>query len=586
MLKLLLKSVRHYRWASILTPLLVTAEVAIETFIPFLMAAMIDKGITPGNLSYIRHLGVILLIMAGVSLFCGAASSWFSSVAAAGFAKNLRHDVFQNVQRFDFQNLDHFAIPSLVTRLTTDMTNVQTAYQIAIRIAVRAPLLLIFSMIMAFTTNVSMALVYVVVVPIMAVALFVIIRHAKPLFRQVFRKYDRLNQVVSENLRGIRVIKAFVRQQEETTKFESATKDIYDNYTKAQRLIALNTPLMTLMIDVTILVIAWLGAKMIVGGSLQTGQLVSLFSYTMSILFSLMMLSNIMNQLTVSQASGLRIAEVLREKPTIVQPDKPVETVADGRISLESVSFQYPEKAKAPALNHIDLTIQSGAFIGIIGETGSGKSTLVQLLPRLYDATSGMVRIGGVPVQDYDLKTLRDNVAIVLQNNQLFSGTVAENLRWGNAQATDAQVHQAAEIAQADDFIKAMPKGYDTELEQDGHNLSGGQVQRLTIARALLKQPKILILDNATSAVDVATEQQIRQGLKQLAPGMTKLVISQNVSSIAQADEIIVMADGQINGRGSHEQLLKQNAIYQNLNAAQQRQMPAVTPKKGGLGHG
>ncbi|WP_416353281.1 ABC transporter ATP-binding protein [Agrilactobacillus fermenti] len=569
MLRLLLRAVREYRKESILTPLLVTTEVAIETFIPFLMASIIDKGITPGNVNYIWRMGLLLIVMALASLSAGASSSWFSSHAAAGFAKNLRHDIFSNIQKFSFQNIDHFSSSSLVTRMTTDITNVQNAYQMTIRIAVRAPLLLIFSIMMAFSINAQMAMIYVVVVPILAISLYVIVHFAYPLFKLVFKRYDRLNQVVSENLRGIRVVKTFVREAEEKQKFEAASKDIYTVFSKAQRILSLNAPLMTFMINTTILVISWLGAQMIVGGQMQTGQLVSMFAYTNSVLFSLMMLSNIITQLSQSQASGQRIAEVLSEVPSIVDPKDPILAVTDGSVTFDNVSFAYSTVHKTPILQNINLQIPSGALIGIIGETGSGKSTLVQLLPRLYDATSGEVRVGGVPVQQYALAALRDNVAMVLQNNVLFSGTIKENLRWGNEQATDDEIIAAAKIAQADEFIQTLPAGYDTHIEQDGSNVSGGQKQRLTIARALLKNPKILIMDDSTSAVDTATEREIREAFRHEMPQMTKILISQRITSISEADQIIVMAHGKIDAIGTHQELMQTNVIYQALNQSQ-----------------
>jgi ATP-binding cassette subfamily B protein/ATP-binding cassette subfamily C protein len=580
MLKTLLTAVREYRRQSLLTPLLVALEVGIETFIPFLMAAIIDQGITPGRVDVIWRLGLILLAMSVVSLASGAASSWFSSHAAAGFSKNLRHDIFYNIQKFSFENIDHFSNSSLVTRMTTDITNVQNAYQMAIRIAVRAPLMLIFSIIMAFNINAQMATIFVVVVPILGVALYIIVHFAYPLFQKVFKRYDRLNQVVSENLRGIRVVKTFVREKEEINKFDTASSDIFSTYSKAQRLLALNAPLMTFMINTTILAISWIGGQMIVGNSMQTGQLVSMFAYAMSVLFSLMMLSNIITQLSLSQASGNRIVAVLNETATITDPKDPVMAVPNGTVDFENVSFYYAKKRKQPTLSNINLHIQNGALIGIIGSTGSGKSTLVQLLPRLYEANAGTVKVGGIPVQNYDLRTLRDNVAMVLQNNMLFSGTIKDNLRWGNPDATDAQMIAAAKLAQADDFIKELPQGYDTYVEQDGSNVSGGQKQRLTIARALLKQPKVLIMDDSTSAVDTATEQKIRDAFSHDLPDMTKILISQRIASISGADEIVVMDQGKINDIGTHSELLARNAIYQDLNKSQihASQDPDVNP--------
>lgn len=580
MVKILLKSVREYKWMSLLSPLLVTIEVMLETYIPFIMGNIIDYGITPGNLGYISSWGMVLVGLAVVSLIVGAGASWFSSHAAAGFAQNLRHDEFAQVQKFSFANIEHFSTASVVTRLTTDITNVQQAYQISIRIAFRAPLMFIFSMIMSFRVSQHMALIFAIVVPILAVVLYLIIHTAYPLFSHVFRRYDILNRVVNENLRGIRVIKTFDRQEEEINKFKDASNGIFTIFSKAQRLMSLNAPVMTFMINTTMLIVSWVGAQMIVGKSLETGQLVALFSYTMSILFSLMMLSNIITMLSVSQASANRIAAVLQEKPSIVDPAKPVTTVKDGSVTFDHVSMTYLH-AEHPSVADVSLQIKPGEFVGIIGATGSGKSTLVQLIPRLYDVTKGTVLVGDVDVRNYALRPLRDAVAMVLQNNTLFSGTIYENLRWGDPNATDAEVEKAAQMAQADSFVQEMPKKYDTYIEQGGSNVSGGQNQRLTIARALLKKPKILILDDSTSAVDTETEGKIMTALRTELPDMTKIMISQRITSIAQADQIIVMDDGQINGVGTHEELLKSNAIYRELNNSQQKDVQG-TIKEGG----
>ncbi|ERL64870.1 hypothetical protein L248_0474 [Schleiferilactobacillus shenzhenensis LY-73] len=561
---------REYKWMSLLSPVLVAIEVMLETYIPFLMGNIIDYGITPGNLAYIQKWGLVLVGLAVVSLVAGSGASWFSSHAAAGFAQNLRHDEFAQVQKFSFANIEHFSTASVVTRLTTDITNVQQAYQISIRIAFRAPLMFIFSMVMSFRVSPQMAGIFAIVVPILAVILYFIIHTAYPLFSRVFRRYDILNRVVNENLRGIRVIKTFDRQEEEINKFKDASNGIFTIFSKAQRLMAMNAPVMTFMINTTMLLVSWVGAQMIVGKTLETGQLVSLFSYTMSILFSLMMLSNIITMLSVSQASANRIAAILREQPSIVNPDNPITTVKDGSVDFADVSMSYLH-ASHPSLNDVSLHIAPGTFVGIIGGTGSGKSTLVSLIPRLYDVSSGTVSVGGTDVRRYDLRTLRDAVAMVLQNNNLFSGTIAENLRWGDANATDAEVQKAAAMAQADGFVQEMPKKYDTYIEQGGSNVSGGQKQRLTIARALLKKPKILILDDSTSAVDTETEGKIMTALRTELPNMTKIMISQRITSIAQADQIIVLNNGQINGIGTHEELLKSNAIYKELNESQQK---------------
>lgn len=576
MLHTLLKSVREYRLQTIVSPLLVVSESAIETFIPFLMAAIIDQGIRPGNLSVVIKVGVLLLLMSVVSLTFGAGASWVSSQAAAGFAKNLRHDIFSQIQTFSFQNLDHFATSSLVTRLTTDITNIQTAYQMLIRVAVRAPSMLLFSIIMAFLVSRQAGWLFVCVVPVLAIGLFWIVKKSRPLFRQVFRQYDKLNRVVRENLRGIRVVKTYGQQGAEISKFRQSAKEIAEVFAKAQRIVALNMPLMQFVISTTMLILSWLGAKLIVGKTLEIGQFVSLFTYSISILYSLNMLAMIFSQLSVSQASAERAVEVLETAPDIVAvPDAETE-VPDGSIDFEHVTFSYPG-TDDNQLNDINLHINSGAVVGIIGETGTSKTTLVSLIPRLYDVSSGVVRVGGKNVRQYALKTLRDQVAMVLQNTILFSGTVRENLKWGNPDATDEQLDQVLQQAQAKDFVAHLPAGWDTQIEQTGQNVSGGQRQRLTIARALLKQPKILILDNATSATDTQTEARIRQAFKQDLPNVTKLMITQRIGSIIDADQIIIMKRGGIEAIGTHDELMVSNQWYRQLYQAQQ--------KTGGNGH-
>lgn len=576
MLHTLLKSVREYRLQTIVSPLLVISESAIETFIPFLMAAIIDQGIRPGNLSVVIKVGVLLLLMSVVSLTFGAGASWVSSQAAAGFAKNLRHDIFSQIQTFSFQNLDHFATSSLVTRLTTDITNIQTAYQMLIRVAVRAPSMLLFSIIMAFLVSRQAGWLFVCVVPVLAIGLFWIVKKSRPLFRQVFRQYDKLNRVVRENLRGIRVVKTYGQQGAEISKFRQSAKEIAEVFAKAQRIVALNMPLMQFVISTTMLILSWLGAKLIVGKTLEIGQFVSLFTYSISILYSLNMLAMIFSQLSVSQASAERAVEVLETAPDIVAvPDAETE-VPDGSIDFEHVTFSYPG-TDDDQLNDVNLHINSGAVVGIIGETGTSKTTLVSLIPRLYDVSSGVVRVGGKNVRQYALKTLRDQVAMVLQNTILFSGTVRENLKWGNPDATDEQLDQLLQQAQAKDFVAHLPAGLDTQIEQTGQNVSGGQRQRLTIARALLKQPKILILDNATSATDTQTEARIRQAFKQDLPNVTKLMITQRIGSIIDADQIIIMKRGGIEAIGTHDELMVSNQWYRQLYQAQQ--------KTGGNGH-
>lgn len=570
MLHTLLKSVREYRIKTIISPLLVVSESAIETLIPFLMAAIIDQGIRPGNMSVVIKVGLLLLLMSLCSLILGAGASWFSSQAAAGFAKNLRHDIFSKIQTFSFKNLDHFATSSLVTRLTTDITNIQTAYQMLIRVAVRAPSMLLFSIIMAFLVSRQAGWLFVCVVPVLGIGLFWIVKKSRPLFRQVFRQYDKLNRVVRENLRGIRVVKTYGQQDAEVTKFRQSAKNIAQVFAKAQRIVAFNMPLMQFVISTTMLILSWLGAKLIVGKSLEIGQFVSLFTYSISILYSLNMLAMIFSQLSVSQASAERAVEVLETAPDIVALPNAATQVADGSIDFEHVTFSYPG-TDDDQLKDVNLHIDSGAVVGIIGETGTSKTTLVSLIPRLYDVSSGVVRVGGKNVQQYDLKTLRDQVAMVLQNTILFSGTIRENLKWGNPAATDDQLKKVLEQAQAMDFVANLPSGLDTQIEQTGQNVSGGQRQRLTIARALLKQPKILILDSATSATDTQTEARIRQAFKRDLPNVTKLMITQRVGSIIDADQIIIMKRGGIEAVGSHQELLASNQWYRQLYQAQQK---------------
>lgn len=569
MIKTLMKSIRQYKKMSILSPILVASEVLVEIFIPFLMANIIDNGIMKQNLDYILRLGSLLIVITIVSLVLGAGASWVSSQAGAGFAANLRQDLFAHIQTFSFTNIDKFSTSSLVTRLTTDIANIQMAYQMLIRIAVRAPLMMIFSVIMAFNVSGELALIFVVLVPVLALTLTVIIKSAYPLFNLVFRRYDVLNRVVRENVRGIREVKTYVQEDNEIEKFEGASESIFSVFSKAQKIVSLNAPTMQFFLNAAVLLVSWFGAKLIVGGSLQTGELVSMYAYSNSILFSLNMLAMIITQIAISQASGRRIAEVLHEKSTIENPTKPVTEVSDGSIKFDHVSFHYLKEGKAPVLDDINLSIKAGEVIGIIGETGSGKSSLVSLIPRLYDPTQGTIEVGGCNVLTYDLKTLRDNVAMVLQNNVLFSGTIAENLRWGNENATDEEVLAASKVAHADDFVQELPDGYNTMIEQGGNNVSGGQKQRLTIARALLKKPKILILDDSTSAVDTATEKDIRESLRTQMAETTTIIISQRIVSIKDADGIIVMNHGKIEDIGTHDELIERNALYHDINQYQ-----------------
>lgn len=572
MIRILAKSVRENKKYSIIAPILVFFQAMTNVAVPFLMGDLIDKGIMKGNLTYICHLGLLLLLLALAGIIAGTTASWLAGRAAAGFSKNLRYDLFNHIQQFSFENIDNFSSASLVTRLTTDTNNLQQAYQGMLRIAVRAPSVMIFAFVMAFVVSAKMALIFVVVIPILALGLFVIIKKARPLFHQVFQRYDVLNQVVREDVRGIRVVKSYVRQATEKQKFNDAADGIYDVFLKAQRTMALNAPLMQFVINATMLLLCWFGAKLIVGNQLQDGQLISMFSYTMQILMSLNMLSMIFNQLSMAEASASRVVRVLKAQPSIESPADGVQIVKDGTVDFDRVNFSYDHDPQKLQLQDINLHLKAGETLGIIGKTGSGKSTLVSLLPRLYDVTSGEVQLGGINVQDYDLKTLRDNVSVVLQNNVLFSGTVKDNLRWGNPHATDEQIVQACKWAHADEFIQKLPDGYDTMLEQNGTNVSGGQMQRLCIARALLKNPQVLILDDSTSAVDTNTDAQIRQAFRDDLPHITKIIISQRISSISDADQIIVLDHGKITAQGTHAELLKSSKLYHDIYESQNYQ--------------
>ena len=571
MVKKLLNSVREYKKPSLLSPLFITLEVIMEVIIPLLMARLIDLGIDGGDMSYILKIGFALVLSAIISLFFGALAGKYAANASAGFAKNLRQDMYYNVQKYSFSNIDKFSTASIVTRLTTDVTNVQNAYQMIIRIAVRGPIMLTFSMIMAFSINAKLSLIFLFLIPILGIGLFLIISKAHPIFEHVFKVYDKLNNVVQENLRGIRVVKSFVRDEHENKKFEEISQDIYEDFTKAEKTVAYNMPLMQLCMYGCMLLISWFGARLIVNSEMTTGELMSLFTYAMQILMSLMMLSMVFVTIIISRASAERIVEVLDEKSDIVNPENPIFNVKDGAIDFKNVRFSYTKNKNKLCLKGINLNIKSGETVGIIGGTGSSKTSLVQLIPRLYDATEGTISVGGIDVKDYDIETLRNEVAMVLQKNELFSGTIKENLRWGNENASDEEIIRVCKLAQADDFVSTFPDGYDTYIEQGGSNVSGGQKQRLCIARALLKKPKILILDDSTSAVDTKTDSLIRSAFKSEIPNTTKIIISQRISSIEDADKIVVMNNGEIDAIGTHEELLKSNDIYKEVYSSQMK---------------
>jgi len=570
MVKELLKPIREYKKVTWLTPFFVSLEVVLEVAITFLMARMIDLGIDAGDINYIIKLGLILTILCLISLICGIFSGFFSAKSSSGYARNLRDDMYIKIQSFSFANIDKFSSSSLITRLTTDVKNVQNAFQVIIRLAVRAPLMIIFSLIMVFSINRSLSLIFLLIIPILIVGLYFIINKVFPLFEKVLKVYDKLNNIVQENLRGIRVVKSFVREDYEKKKFVVASDKIYKYYSRAEKIISFSSPLMQFCIYTSMLLISWFGARLIVNNSLTTGQLMSLIIYAMQILVSLMLLSIVFVMIIMSRSSAKRIIAVLKEKVDIKNGSKNWSEVKDGSISFKNVSFSYTNDQDKLCLRQVNLEIKSAWTVGIIGGTGSSKTTLVQLIPRLYDATEGQVLVGGVNVKDYNLKVLRDQVAIILQKNVLFSGSVKENLLWGNYKASDEELQQVCRIAQADEFIQQLPEKYDTKIEQGGNNLSGGQKQRLCLARALLKNPKILIFDDATSAVDTKTEKQMEQALKEYLPQTTKLIITQRIASIESADLIMVLDNGQINGLGRHEELLKNNSIYKEIYKSQQ----------------
>lgn len=569
MLRTLFSQLKEYRTASLLSPLFTALEVIMEILIPFIIAELIDKGIEAGNIHEIYYYGVIMLIMAFFSLAFGTLAGRFSAKASSGFACNLREGMYANIQTFSFANIDKYSTAGLVTRMTTDVTNVQNAYQMVLRIAVRSPLMLICSLVMCFVISPQLSSIFFVAIVILAAALIFIMMRTTKIFTEVFRKYDDLNASVQENVSAIRVVKAFVREDRENEKFEKAATRLYRLFVKAEGLLALNNPVMMFVVYGCILALSWFGAHFIVVGSLTTGNLTSLFSYVMSVLMSLMMLSMVFVMITMSAASGRRIAEVLEEKPYLTNPDEPLTTVRDGSIDFDHVDFAYRHGSGELVLHDIDLHIHAGETIGIIGGTGCGKSTLVSLVSRLYDVDNGSVRVGGVDVRQYDMEALREQVSVVLQKNTLFSGTILDNLRWGNPNASEEECAAACRAACADEFVARFPDGYNTWIEQGGSNLSGGQKQRLCIARALLKKPKVLILDDSTSAVDTATDASIRRAFAEEIPGTTKLIVAQRISSVQDADRILVLDDGRVSGFDTHDALVENNAIYREIFIAQ-----------------
>lgn len=565
MIKTLAKQIKEYKKDSILSPIYIAAEVILELLLPFIMASMIDDGVEVGNMKHIVITGLIMLVVAMLSLFCGAMCGKHAAIASTGFAKNVRKSMFDNIQNFSFANIDKFSTAGLITRMTTDVTNVQQAYQMIIRMCVRAPLMLIVAMAMVVIINAKLALIYLVALVVLGVALFFIIANARKAFMEMFKKYDALNSSTQENISAIRVVKAYVREDHEIGKFKKACLNLYLSSVKAEKLVILNSPIMMFVMYGSIMLLSWLGAQMIVVGDLTTGNLSSMFTYSTNILMSLMMISMVIVMLTMSQASAERIVEVLNEKSTILNPENPVMTVKDGSICFENVQFSYNTEEPKYVLHDINLEIKSGETIGILGGTGSSKSSLVQLIPRLYDVTNGCVKVGGVDVKEYDLEVLRNEVSMVLQKNVLFSGSIKENLRWGNKEATDEEMIHACKLAQAHEFIEGFPDKYDTHIEQGGTNVSGGQRQRLCIARALLKKPKILILDDSTSAVDTKTDAYIRKAFREEIPGTTKIIIAQRISSIQDADRIVVLNEGRIESVGTHEELLNISPIYKDV---------------------
>ena len=569
MLRVLLREVKEFKRASIVTPLFMILEVLMEMVIPFLMASIIDDGVNAGDIRHIYRVGGLMIAAALIGLFAGMAGGRYGAKASAGFARNLREAMFNNIQTFSFANIDKFSTAGLVTRLTTDVTNIQNAYQMSLRMFMRAPASLVCAMTMAFLINRKLASIYLAAVILLGIILFFLLRRAAGYFQMAFPKYDELNASVQENVSAIRVVKAYVREKEETSKFRKASENIYNIFVKAEKNVIINAPLMQTTVYTCILLISWIGAKLIVSSELTTGELMSLLAYCMNILMSLMMLSMVFVMITMSVASARRISEVLLEESTLTNPENPVMEVPNGSIEFKEVDFSYNRDCAAPTLLAVDLSIRSGETIGILGATGSAKTSLVNLISRLYDVTAGEILVGGHNVKDYDMEVLRNQVSVVLQNNVLFSGTILDNLRWGNKEASDEECMEACRLACADEFIQKFPDGYHTYIEQGGTNVSGGQKQRLCIARALLKKPRILILDDSTSAVDTKTDALIRRAFREEIPGTTKIIISQRISSIQDADRIIVLEDGCVDGFGTHEELLETNSIYREVYESQ-----------------
>ena len=565
----LVSCIQEFKLDTILTPIFVIGEVAFDVLIPMMTGKLLDEGVKAGNMTRIFQYGVLIVLMALMALLLGALSGRFAARAATGFSRNLRREMYHSVQKFSFSNIDKFSTGGIITRLTTDVTNVQMAFMMIIRIAVRCPIMLICAWVLTFTINPKLALIFLIVIPILAVGLLLIMKSAHPLFERVFKKYDWLNNVVQENLLGIRAVKSFVREDHEREKFGKVSNEIYMDFSKAEKIIAFNMPLMQICVYACMLTVSWLGANLVVGGELTTGQLTSMFSYIMMILMSLMMLSMVLVMIILARASAERIVELLNEESDLKNGPNPIEEVKDGSVVFENVSFSYAKDPTKECLKEVNLTIRSGETVGILGGTGTSKTTLVQLIPRLYDATEGRVLVGGVDVRDYDMEALREQVAMVLQKNVLFSGTIKENLRWGNKDATDEEMIRVCKLAQADPFVQEFPDKYDTHIEQGGSNVSGGQKQRLCIARALLKKPKILILDDSTSAVDTKTDAMIRKAFREEIPDTTKFIIAQRISSIEDADKILVMDGGRIAAMGTHDELLQSCEIYREIYESQ-----------------